>query len=86
MAQKPYSTGLPFPAIPERWGEDGRRFAMGLRDLLEQIRWQRAWPVGIVVMSTRLDENNNPKKPFTFGEWEEVATGITGVYGWKRVK
>ena len=86
MANRPMSTGLPFPMIPERWGEEGRRFALGLRDLMEQIRWQRAYPVGIVVMSVRKAENDNPVKPFTFGDWESVTTGITGVYGWKRVK
>lgn len=84
--RRPLSTGIPFPIIPESWSEDGRRFAFGLRDVLEQIRWQRAWPVGIVVLSTKTDENDNPVRPFLFGEWEQVTTGITGVYGWRRIK
>lgn len=79
-------TGLTFPDIPESWGDESRRFALGLRDLFEQIRWQRAYPIGIVVMSVRKNESNNPVKPFTFGEWEQITTGISGVYGWKRVK
>ena len=71
---------LPFPILPNKWGEEERRFALGLRGLLEQNRWQRAYPVGIVVLSVKSD------KPFTFGEWESVTTGISGVYGWKRVR
>ena len=78
--RKTNNPGIAFPPIPERWGEDGRRFALGLRDLFEQLRWQRAYPVGIVVLSA------NEKKPFAFGEWEAVTTGIAGVNGWKRVK
>lgn len=86
IQRKPFSAGLPFPPIPERWGEEGRRFAFGLRDLMEQIRWQRAWPIGIVALSTRTDENDDPIKPFTFGEWEQVETGIIGIYGWRRTR
>ena len=78
--RKPNNPGLPFPMIPTRWGEEERRFSFGLRDLFEQTRWQRAYPVGIVVMSA------NENKPFAFGEWESVTTGITGVNAWKRVK
>lgn len=78
--RKPNSPGIPFPMVPQRWGEEERRFAFGLRDLIEQIRWQRAFPVGIVIMSAKQD------KPFAFGEWESITTGISGVYGWKRVK
>lgn len=84
--RKPNNPGLSFPLLPARWGDEERRFANGLRELLEQIRWQRAYPVGIVVMSSRKDGNDNPIKPFSFGEWETVSTGITGVYGWKRVR
>lgn len=77
----PRST-IPFPPIPERWNEDGKRFAMGLRGVLDQMQarlWQRALPVGIVVLTA---EN---EKPFEFGKWESVQTGMTGIYGWKRV-
>lgn len=83
--RKPNQPGLPFPMIPEGWGEEGRRFALGLRDLIEQIRWQRAYPVGIVALSTRTD-NGIPVKPFSFGEWEQVTTNMTGIYGWRRVR
>lgn len=72
--------GISFPLPPARWNEDERRFADRIRELMEQIRWQRAYPVGVVVLSTK------EEKPFTFGEWESVTTGITGVNGWKRVR
>lgn len=78
--RKTNNPGIAFPQIPERWNDDSRHFAMGLRDLFEQTHWQKAYPVGIVVLSV------NEKKPFAFGEWEEITTGITGVNGWKRVK
>ena len=71
-------SGLPFPAVPSRWGQEEKGFALGIRNLFEQNRWQKAYPVGIVVLSTR------EQKPFTFGEWEEITTGITDVYGWRR--
>lgn len=84
--RKPNNPGIPFPLLPTRWGEEERRFAFGLRDLFEQLRWQRAYPVGMVVLYTREDEESNPVKPFAFGEWERITTGISGVYGWKRVR
>lgn len=77
------NTGPEFPMLPTRWGEEERRFALGLRDLIDFVRyraWQRAWPVGSVFLTVGED------KPFTFGSWEEVTTGITGVSGWKRVR
>lgn len=76
-------TGPGFPRIPESWSEDGKRFAQALRSLTEYILsqgWRRAYPVGIVVLTSANE------KPFTFGQWEAVTTGITGVYGWRRVK
>ena len=76
-------TGPEFPIIPSRWGQEERRFALGIRDLFEYVRssvWQRAWPVGSVILTT------GEEKPFTFGSWEEIETGITDVTGWKRVK
>lgn len=73
-------TGPSFPQLPSRWGSEERGFALALRNLFEQNRWQRAYPVGIVTLTTK------EKRPFTFGEWEQVNTGISGVYGWKRVK
>ena len=76
---------LSFPPIPSRWGQEEHRFAMGLRDLFDSIRWQRAWPVVSVALSTKTD-GNTPVKPFSFGKWEQISTGITGVYGWKRVE
>lgn len=84
--RKPNNPGIPFPLLPIRWGEDERRFCFGLRDLIEQTQWKRAYPIGIVIFSSRVDSDDNPIKPFAFGEWESVTTGITGVYGWKRVK
>lgn len=80
MIRRNVHDGLPFPMLPSRWGEEERRFALGIRGLLEQNRWQKAYPVGIVVLSAE------EEKPFTFGEWEGISTGITGVYGWKRVR
>lgn len=74
---------LPFPPIPNGWSPEGHQFAVGLRSLLDQIQtrgWQRAWPVGSVAL-TATDE-----RPFAFGEWESVQTGMTGIYGWKRVR
>lgn len=84
--RKPNSPGLPFPMIPTRWGEEERRFSLGLRDLLEQTRWQRAYPVGIVVLSAAVNRDNEPARPFPFGEWEQVTTSMTGIYGWRRVR
>lgn len=84
--RKPISAGLAFPNPPERWGSDERRFWAGLRDLMEQIQWRRAYPIGIVALSAKTDENGNPARPFSFGEWELVTTGMTGVYGWRRVR
>ena len=78
--KKPNNPGISFPNVPTRWGEEERRFVFGLRDLIEQIQWRRAYPVGIVVFSV------NENKPFAFGEWESVTAGITGVNAWKRVK
>lgn len=77
---KQIDSGISFPALPSRWGQEERNFAFGLRSLFEQNRWQRAYPVGIVVLSSR------DQKPFTFGEWESITTGITDVYGWRRIK
>ena len=77
------NAGPEFPMLPSRWGDEERRFALGLRDLIEHIRyraWQRAWPVGSVVLTV------NEENPFSFGVWEEITTGITGVSGWKRVR
>lgn len=78
--------GLSFPTIPTRWGHEERNFALGLRNLFEQVRWVRAYPPGIVVFSAKTNEQNQPVKPFSFGEWEQVQTGISGVYGWRRTK
>lgn len=75
--------GPGFPQIPPRWNEESRMFALGLRNALEQIWakvWQRAYPVGAVVLTA------NEEKPFTFGKWESITTGITGINGWKRVE
>jgi len=78
--------GLPFPAIPTRWGQEERKFAFGLRNLFEQGRWSRAYPPGIVVLSAKVNEQGQPVRPFSFGEWEQIQTGISGVYGWRRTK
>jgi hypothetical protein len=86
MPNRLLNTAIQFPQIPKRWGEEENRFAQGLRELIENIRWQKAWPIGIVAFSTRKDEHNNPVRPFTFGEWEQITTNINGVYAWKRVK
>lgn len=83
MAQRLINYGVPFPAIPGRWLGEELSFAQGLRRMLEQIQstvWRKAYPVGIVVLTS------DNQKPFTFGAWESVTTGISGVYGWKRVK
>lgn len=75
------TSGPDFPMIPTRWGQEERSFALGLRNIIDAIYarvWQRAWPVGSVILTA------GEEKPFTFGKWEAVATGITGVYGWKR--
>lgn len=73
------SQGIPFPNIPTRWNDEERRFAQGLRDLLEMAFSRSAtYPIGIVVLTSK------NTKPFSFGTWEAVTTGITGVYGWKR--
>lgn len=83
MAKARTDTGPGFPQIPESWSPDGRRFALSLRSLSEYILtrgWQRAYPVGAVVF------NSEDKRPFSFGEWEAVTTGISGVYGWRRIK
>jgi len=82
MAQRT-ETGPAFPQIPPRWNEESRQFALGLRYVIEQVQarvWQRAYPVGAVFLTV------NNTKPFTFGEWEAITTGITGVYGFKRVR
>lgn len=76
-------SGPEFPMIPQRWGHEEHQFALGLRSLIEYIQlrvWQRAWPVGSVILTV------GEEKPFTFGAWEEITTGITGVNGWKRVR
>lgn len=83
MAKTITETGPGFPQIPESWSPDGRRFAMNLRSLAEYILsrgWQRAYPVGAVVF------NSTNERPFAFGEWETVSSGISGVYGWRRIK
>ena len=70
---------VPFPNIPSKWSDEEKRFANGLREMFDRVFSRNAtYPVGIVVLTS------NDKKPFTFGEWEAVTTGITGVYGWKR--
>lgn len=84
--RKPNNYGLLFPTIPTRWGEEERRFAFSLRDLLEQTRWQLAYPVGSVALSVRTSETGTPVKPFGFGEWEQVTTDLVGIYAWKRVR
>lgn len=83
MAKITTKPTLPFPAIPNRWTSEERLFGQGLNTLLDQIQlrnWQKAYPVGIVVLTA------TNVKPFDFGEWESVSTGISGVYGWKRVR
>lgn len=74
---------FPFPNVPPNWNDNSRQFALGLRNLIEQIQakgWQRAYPVGSVYLTTKTE------RPFTFGKWETISTGITGVNGWKRVE
>lgn len=83
MARPMQNYGPEFPMIPPRWNEESRQWAMGLRNLAEYIQskvWQRAWPVGSVILTV------NEGKPFSFGTWEEITTGIAGVSGWKRVR
>jgi hypothetical protein len=85
-----------FPAIPGRWSEEDRHFAMGLRYLFDRLfggmlsrddvrsivdtKLPEIYPVGIVVLT------GEEEPPFSFGEWTAVTTGITGVYGWKRTE
>lgn len=83
MAKITTKPTLPFPTIPNKWTTEERLFGQGLNTLLDQIQlrnWQKAYPVGIVVLTA------TNTKPFDFGEWESVSTGISGVYGWKRVR
>ena len=76
---KHITTGLPFPNIPEKWTQEERRFAYGLRDLFDQLfARSNAYPVGVVVLTTE------DTKPFTFGTWEELDLGLTGVHAWQR--
>lgn len=80
--RKQIMTGYPFPRIPANWNEEERRFGFELKNLFDQIfgrfNLQKIYPVGIIVLS------GDNKAPFSFGKWEEVNIGISGVYAFKR--
>ena len=80
--RKQVTTGYPFPRIPDNWNDEERRFGFELKNLFDQIfgRFspQKIYPVGIIVLTT------SDKAPFSFGKWEDVDLGFTGVYAWKR--
>ena len=69
-----------YPMLPERWNQEERNFYIGIRRLFDQLFSKNGtYPVGIVVFTAE------DRKPFTFGQWEKVTTGITGLYAWKRL-
>ena len=75
----------PFPTIPQKWTQEEKHFATGIRRIFDIIFatntfTKLAYPVGAVYLTTK------DKVPFTFGTWSSVTTGITGVNGWKRIK
>lgn len=75
----------PFPNVPQGWSDDGKQFAKGLRFLFDQlfgkqISLKDVYPVGVIVFT------GANEAPFSFGEWTAVASGISGVYGWKRTR
>lgn len=83
--KKASEPGYIFPTVPRQWNVEEQRFALGLRSLFDRLFWKKAsvadcYPIGIVVLTA---EN---KAPFPFGTWAAVATGIQGVYGWKRTQ
>jgi hypothetical protein len=73
----------PFPTVPQKWGQEERQFAQGLRSVFD-ILFSRVtlakmlYPVGSVVFSTK------ETPPFSFGEWEAVQTGISALNAWER--
>lgn len=74
----------PFPSIPRKWGHDEMQFAQGLRrlfDILFAKKWlsiSEVFPVGSVVLT------ESDTAPYSFGTWEAIQSGISGVYAWKR--
>lgn len=84
MAESKYrqtiAVSYPYPPMPKHWNQEERSFYIGVRRLFDQLFSKNSmYPIGIVVFTAT--EN----KPFSFGVWEQITTGITGVYGWKRI-
>ena len=78
--RKTIAVSYPYPAIPSHWNQEERSFYLGLRRLFDSLFSKNSmYPIGIIVFTAE------EKKPFSFGLWEAVASGITGVYAWKRV-